>query len=234
MYYHIEIVMDGIVAIMKKVATHEARRIYTTELGIVTTVFPHTDANDKDNYQCSVKLKNKKRPDGQDFELRKVPVATPYIGLASIPKVGDLVLINFIGGDINAPVITGRLYNDEDRPPLNKNNEFLLQHLIKDEETINKGGSLKIDEQGKIIITSKDEKNVLTIENEKISIAHEKFSIIIDGEKISILSDKDLELSAKNGKFVIDAQEIEIKSATEMKVEAKGAMNLKGSTIELN
>jgi uncharacterized protein involved in type VI secretion and phage assembly len=143
-------------------------------------------------------------------------------------------LINFIGGDINAPVITGRLYNDEDRPPLNKNNEFLLQHLIKDEETVNKGGSLKIDEQGKIIITSKDEKNVLTIENEKISIAHEKFSIIIDGEKISILSDKDLELSAKNGKFVIDAQEIEIKSATEMKVEAKGAMNLKGSTIELN
>jgi uncharacterized protein involved in type VI secretion and phage assembly len=245
---------SSIVGIMKKVAVHEAQRIYTTELGIVTAVFPHAEESDKDNYQCSVKIKNKKLPDGKDFELRKVPVATSYMGLVSIPNVDDLVLVNFIGGDINAPVITGRLYNDEDRPPVNKKKEFLLQHTIKE------GGSLKLDEEGKIIITSKDEKNVFTVENEKVSVEHEKFSLIIDiaGEKISVTSDKDLELSAKKGKFVIDAQEVEIKSAKEMKIEsgaglglkssadtkveagagmevkASGAMKLKGSTIDMN
>jgi uncharacterized protein involved in type VI secretion and phage assembly len=150
--------------------------------------------------------------------------------------VGDLVLINFIGGDINAPIITGRLYDDEQRPPLNKNNEFLLQHSVKN------GGSIKLDDKGKIIITSKDEENILTVEDEKVSVMHEKFSIIIDGDKISITSDKDLALSAKNGKFVIDAQQIEITSANALKIDAgagmdikaSGAMKLEGSTIYLN
>ena len=246
--------MQEIVGVMKKVAEHEARRILTTELGIVTAVFPHAEDGDKDNYQCSVKLKNKKLPDGKDFELRKVPIATPYMGLACIPNVGDLVLVNFIGGDVNAPVITGRLYNDEDRPPLNKQDEFLLQHTIKD------GGSVRLDADGKIIVTSKNQKNVFTVEDDKVSVVNEKFSLVIDvsGEKITISSDKDLGLTAKNGKCLIEGNEVEIKSTKDtkitsgaalnlkstaatkvesgagMNVEATAAMKLKGATIDLN
>lgn len=230
--------MEGIIGVMKRVAELESRRIHTTEMGIVTAVFPHSDDADKDNYQCSVKLKNKKLPDGNDFELRKVPVATPYMGLACIPNVGDLVIVNFIGGDINAPVIIGRLYNDEDRPPVNMEKEFLVRHSIKE------GGSIKLDEEGKIILTSKNEKNTITLEDEKISVVNEKFSLVIDisGEKISITSDKDLELAAKNGKCSIDADEIIIKSLNAMTIESgdklqlksTAAMTLKGSTIDLN
>ncbi len=214
--------MESIVGVMKKVAQQEAQRIHTTELGVVTAVFPHADDGDKDNYQCSVKLKNRKQPDGADFELRQVPVATPYIGLAAIPNVGDLVLISFIGGNINAPIIIGRLYNDEDRPPANKSKEFLLQHTLKE------GGSLKLDEDGRIIVTSKNQKNVLTVEDDQMSIVNEKFSLVIDiaGEKISITSDKDLELTAPKGKFMVSAKEVEIT--------ASAAMKLKGATIDLN
>ena len=112
--------MDSIVSVMKKVAEKEVQKIYTTELGIVTSVFPHASESDKDNYECSIQLKNKKQPDGSDFELRKVPLLTQHLGLVNIPKVGDLVLVTFIGGNLNAPVIIGRLYNDEDRPPINQ------------------------------------------------------------------------------------------------------------------
>ena len=222
--------MDSIVGIMKKVAEHEARRLYTTELGVVTAVFPHAGEDDTDNYQCSVKLKNKKQPDGKDFELRKVPVATPYVGLVCIPNVGDLVLVNFIGGDVNAPVITGRLYNDEDRPPVNDVDEFLLQH------TPAEGGSIKLDKDGKIVVTSKNEETVFTLEDEMISMTNEKFSIVIDfsGGKIAITSDKDLDLVAKGGKCLIDAKEVEVKSGGALKLEASGAMTLKGSTIDMN
>lgn len=217
--------MDSFVGVMKKVAEQEAQRLHTTELGVVTAVFPHADEGDKDNYQCSVTLKNKKQADGSDFELRKVPVATPYMGLAAIPNVGDLVLVNFIGGDINAPVITGRLYNDTDRPPANKAKEFLLQHDLKE------GGSLKLDEDGKVIITSKDKKNVFTLENDQISVVNEKFSLVIDisGQKISISSDKDLELVAKNGKLSVNAGEIEMKSQKDIKVEAGAGLTLKST-----
>ena len=84
---------SGIIGIMKRVAEQESRRVSLLELGVVTAVFPHASASDKDNYQCSVRLKNRKQPDGSDFELRRVPVATQHIGLANIPNVGDLVAI---------------------------------------------------------------------------------------------------------------------------------------------
>lgn len=210
---------------MKKVAEQEAQRIHTTELGVVTAVFPHADEGDKDNYQCSVTLKNKKQADGSDFELRKVPVASPYLGLAAIPNVGDLVLVSFIGGDIHAPVITGRLYNDADRPPANKAKEFLLQHDIKE------GGSIKLDEEGRIVLTSKDKKNVFTLEDEKISLVNEKFNLVIDvsGETITIASDKDLALVARNGKFSVDAGEIMMKSKQDIQVESGAALSLKST-----
>lgn len=51
-------IMDSVVGVMKKVAEQEARKIYKIELGIVTAVFSHSSKSDKDNYQCSIKLKN--------------------------------------------------------------------------------------------------------------------------------------------------------------------------------
>lgn len=172
--------MESIVGVMRKVAEHEVSKIYTTELGIVTAVFPHASENDKDNYQCSVKLKNKKQPNGQDFELRKVPVTTPHIGLVNIPNVGDLVLVTFLGGDINAPVIIGRLYNDEDLPPVNKEKEFILQHNLEG------GGSFKIDESGVITVTSKTEKNLVTVDDNQVDIQTEKCNIKVEQGDITI------------------------------------------------
>ncbi|NEP78490.1 MAG: hypothetical protein F6K39_10050 [Okeania sp. SIO3B3] len=176
--------MDSIVGVMQKVAQQEARKIYTTELGIVTAVFPHTSESDKQNYQCSIKLKNQKLPNGKDFELRQVPVMTPHIGLANIPNVGDLVLVTFVGGNINAPVIIGRLYNDKDLPPVNKEKEFLLQHNQKE------GGKLKIDEKGVVTITSKNEKNEITVNDEKIMAANEKCSITLEGGDATVKNEK--------------------------------------------
>src|SRR6187401_2901953 len=110
--------MDSILSVLQQVAIREAEKIYTTELGEVTAILPHASESDKQNYQCSVRMTSRKAADGGDFELRKVPVTSGMIGIANIPKVGDLVLLQFIGGDLNAPVITGRLYNDTDTPPV--------------------------------------------------------------------------------------------------------------------
>ncbi|HEU4561831.1 MAG TPA: phage baseplate assembly protein V [Longimicrobium sp.] len=246
--------MEGVVGVMKRVAEHEARRILTTELGVVTAVFPHKEESDGENYQCSVQLKTRVLPDGQRMELRKVPVATPYLGMAAIPNVGDLVLVQFMGGSVNAPVITGRLYNDEDRPPPNQVDEFLVRHKLAS------GGSIRIDKDGKVVLTSANEENTLTVEDESISLKNEKFSLTIDfkGEKISLSSDKDLELVAKSGTLTIDANAVEIKSKSDVKIdassgklaiesmeaqvkasssatiEASGAMTIKGATVDVN
>lgn len=246
--------MESVVGVMKRVAEHEARRILTTELGVVTAVFPHADEGDTDNYQVSVQLKGRLLPDGQRMELRKVPVATPYLGFAAIPNVGDLVLVQFIGGDVNAPVITGRLYNDEDRPPPNLKDELLVRHK-KDA-----GGSIRLDAEGAIVLTSANEENTLTVNDQAITLKNEKFSLTIDfsGEKIVLSSDKDLQLVATNGTLSLegnaveitsksdvkiaassgtlaaDVMEVAVKASTSATVEASAAMTIKGATIDLN
>lgn len=141
---------QSIIGIMQKVAEQEARKIYTNELGVVTSVFPHASDSDKDNYQCSVTLKNKKQPDGSDFELRKVPVATQHIGMANIPNVGDLVVVSFVDGNINAPIILGRLYNDEDIPPKNDVGQMILTNLESMTITMNSGTKIEIDADGNV------------------------------------------------------------------------------------
>jgi uncharacterized protein involved in type VI secretion and phage assembly len=246
--------MESVVGVMKRVAEHEARRILTTELGVVTAVFPHAEESDTDNYQVSVQLKTRLLPDGQRMELRKVPVATPYLGFAAIPNVGDLVLVQFIGGDVNAPVITGRLYDDESRPPINLQDELLVRHKR------DKGGAIKLDAEARIVLTSANEENTLTLDDEAITLKNEKFSLTIDfkGEKIVLSSDKDLQLvatsgtltlegnaveitsrsdvkiTASSGKLAAEVMEASVKASTSATIEASAAMTIKGATIDLN
>lgn len=144
--------MNSIVTVMQKVAAREAQKIHTSELGVVTSVFPHKADSDKENYQCSVKLKNKKQADGSDFELRQVPVVTQHIGLANVPSVGDLVLVGFVGGNINAPVILGRLYNDEDTPPKNDVGQLVVERLETITLTLKSGTKIEIDADGNVTI----------------------------------------------------------------------------------
>ena len=229
--------MSDVIGIMQQVAEKEANTQLTTELGMVTAVFPHADEGDTDNYQCSVILKNRMTVDNTPIEFSRVPVATPYMGLACIPNVDDLVIVNFISGDINAPVITGRLYNDQDRPPANQEGEFMLKHTLKE------GGTLKIDTEGTVSITSKNEENVLMVNDEKATISNDKVAIEIDfsGEKITIKSTGDIELAAE-GNLTMSGNEVSITSQAAMKMDAgasmdvtaSGAMKLQGTTIDLN
>lgn len=100
----------------------EVASVRTAELAVVQDQHPHASAGDSDNYACTVTMRD------SGIVLKKVPVATGRIGAAAIPNVGDLVLVQFVGGDVNAPVITGRLYNDQDRPPPNEDGKAVL-HL---------------------------------------------------------------------------------------------------------
>jgi len=72
----------------------------------------------------------------------------------------------------------------------------------------------------------------------------QKNMIIIDAKNntISITSDKDIELSAPNGKVTIEAMDIETKSTASTKIEAtsgvdvkaSGNLNIKGAMVNIN
>lgn len=114
--------MSSIVQTIQEIVRTELRSVRIAELGVVEAVSPHSDGSDNDNYGCDVRLKN------TGLLLKRVPVATGHLGSVSIPNVGDLVLLTFAKGDASQPIVLARLYTDDDRPPLNNNNE-LIMHL---------------------------------------------------------------------------------------------------------
>src|SRR4051812_4368785 len=177
--------MESIVSIMQQVAAREVEKIYTTELGEVTATMPHASDGDTNNYQCSVKLKNRKMADGSDFELRKVPVATGHIGLANIPNVGDLVLVQFIGGDLNAPVITGRLYNDADKPPVSDKNQFVLDRVESIKIIMDGGTTVEVDKDGNVNIKAKGD------------------IVLNDGSQGAARQDDSVEVTIPPGSFIV-------------------------------
>jgi uncharacterized protein involved in type VI secretion and phage assembly len=220
----------SLVETMKVVAQRELHKLHLPTLGVVTSIFPHSSAGDKDNYECNVRLKN------TELELRKVPIATQCIGLAGIPRVGDLVILVFINGDINAPIVVGRLYNDEDRPPLNVAEEIVyvppyeanaevrriylefpqgMIFRITDDEVDIKAGETKVivTRDGDVVIESKANVNVLADGDATLK---SKGKMTILGESIEIKSDKDLKLKSGSDMKVNSGASAEIKSSAEM------------------
>ena len=118
--------MSRIIEIIRRIVHQELAYQRGSLLGVVSTIFPHESADDENNYEVNVRLKY------EDLELRKVPVAVGHMGIAAPPKTGDLVLVQFVNGDLNQPVVTGRFYHDKERPPLHKAEDILFEQRTSD------------------------------------------------------------------------------------------------------
>ena len=103
--------MSDAITLIQAVIRDQLRGFKTAELGVVTKVYSHESSSDKNNYQCDVKLRD------SGLELKRVNVATQRMGAVAIPNQDDLVLVQYLNGDIHSAIVTGRLYNDAVRPP---------------------------------------------------------------------------------------------------------------------
>lgn len=206
---------------LRRLIREELVALRLAELAVVQDIHPH-DGNDDDNFACTVRLRD------TGLVLPRVPVATARKGLAAIPDVGDLVLVQFIGGDVNAPVITGSLYNDQDRPPPNAEGELVLAlpaaaeqgeglraRLASVSET-----SASLSLGSALTITLRDDDPVVRID-------------IGDGSAtLTIESDGTLTIKSIRG-IALEGGEVTLKGST-ITAEADGHITLKGATINLN
>ena len=110
-----------IIETIQQIVRAELARIRLTEIGVVEAVYPHSASGDDDNYGCDVRL----QPGG--LLLKRVPIATGHIGTVAAPNVGDLVVLGFDGGDVNQPLVLGRLYDAQDRPPPSTTDEVIFR-----------------------------------------------------------------------------------------------------------
>ena len=208
---------------IRRIVRQELQTIRTAELAVVQELHPHAADSDKDNYACTVVLRN------SGLVLAKVPVITQRLGQASIPAVDDLVLVQFLGGDINAAVITGSLYNDADRPPLNDAGQMVL-HLplgaaasdaVK--MTLRTGDErvLELALGSGLTLQLQDDDPVVKLE--------------VDGGKAVVQIDRDgaVKVTTQGDVSVESQGKLALKGA-QIDVEAQGTLNLKGGTVNIN
>lgn len=127
---------------LQEIIRHELRGLRVAELGIVEAVLPHAAADDNDNYGCDVRLKN------SGLLLKRVPVMTGHVGTVAIPNVGDLVMVAFDKGDVNQPILMGRLYNERDRPPLNHPDEVIFRLPLDEPDSKTIKGAIRNHQDG--------------------------------------------------------------------------------------
>ncbi len=201
---------------IQRIVQEELGRLRTAELAIVQEQHPHESDSDKDNYACTVRLRD------SGIVLKNVPVATSRVGSVSIPAVGDLVMVQFIGGDINAPVIIGSLYSDEARPPVSADGQAIM-HLplgASDSDAVH------------IELHSGDRREIVVKLGTGISLNIRDddpvVELDVDGGKAKLAIGRD-------GSVKLEAtSDIEIKGAANINVEAGGQLNLKGSVVNIN
>jgi uncharacterized protein involved in type VI secretion and phage assembly len=225
--------MTGVIDIIRRVVEQEIARNRAPLLAVVTANYPHAKKDDDFNYEIDVRLKH------EDLELHKVPLATAYMGAAVLPKVGDLVLVEFVGGDINQPVVTGLFYHADERPPLHKKDEVLFEQRVASDKSLN---HLRMLADGSMLLqrkVTKPEDNSEAQTSFKVdgktgdleakfgkkvtlTVSEEKGVNLKVGDKITI------EISDSGGiKITGDGKNMEI---TVDKLNVKGEVNITGNT----
>jgi len=144
--------MSDAAAAIRAIVRDELAALRLPDLAVVTSVFAHTGDDDGHNHECNVQLRE------GSLELRKVPIATPHVGMVSAPQVGDLVLLAYVGGDPNRAVVVGRLYSEKANPPKHEENEWRVESPLAG------ASSIAIDKDESVVVTAG--KTVVTVKKD--------------------------------------------------------------------
>ena len=220
--------METIVSTIQEIVRHELRSVRIAELGLVEDVFPHSGNGDSDNYGCDVRLKN------SGLLLKRVPLAIGHIGTAAIPNKGDLVLLNFDKGDVNQPIVIGRLYNEKQRPPLNNPDEviFRLPLAEADDKTI-KGAvrNLQSKSPPREIIFEMPPKITVRVTDGTVRATAGKTEMKLDqsggsGGTVTVFAGRTKITMNQDG-------DIKVEAAGSMTLSADGDVSIKGQNIKI-
>lgn len=225
--------------LLRQLIRTELARQIPSHIGIVEAVKPHADS-DKENYGCDVRLR------GREIVLTGVPVVTDHLGSVATPAVGDVVLVHFVGGDPDQPVIGGRLYSDKLRPPPYDEGQIVTYLPMVDSETdrvelMIQGGkngsrtwSLKLPSDVEITVTDKKVEAKVGPITLTIDAEGKEATVKTSGSAVTVADGGDVKVEG-NGNITIDAKgNLEIKAGGNLKLNATGVAELKGATVNIN
>jgi phage baseplate assembly protein gpV len=209
-----------------RIARHELRTQATAGIGVVTEVHP-AGAAQKD-HAATLKMRD------TGIVLPRVPIAVGVLGWAAIPDVDDVVVVLFMDGDVNAPVIVGRLYTPDRDTPKHAEGELVLAlppgASQPDLELIVDGNapSIRLELPGDVKVEIKDGSVKFNVGEMTVSLTGSgggRAEIAAGSSKLTLQKDGDVTLTA-GGKLKLEGTEVEISGSSKVKVS--------GAQVEIN
>jgi len=125
-----------------------------------------------------------------------------------IPRIGQEVIVSFLEGDPDRPIITGRVYNAEQMPPYPLPDSGNISGF-KSNSTKGGGGYNELsfdDTKGKEKITIHAQKDMgTTVEHDDTQTIHNNRAIKVDGTHNETIT-KDTNITIEKGPFKLDVQ----------------------------
>jgi uncharacterized protein involved in type VI secretion and phage assembly len=198
---------------LRAIVRDELSRWSQPELATVTRVFPRGGDSDKSNHQVSLRLRS------SGVELPRVPVVVARLGLSALPNEGDLMLVSFVGGDLNAPVALGCLYDEQAHPPVAQLHEVVYQPPDEADSDVRR---LHLELPGGATLTLGDEKLEITLGDTSVVVNKDGDLVIQAKGKIRLAAEGDLEIEAQG--------DLKLSAQGDVKVTAQGELDLAGMT----
>lgn len=216
--------MSELISTLRAIIRDELARVRPPGLGIVTEVFSRDGDDSANHHQVNVRLR------ASGVELARVPVAVPRIGLSALPAVGDLVLLSFVDGELNTPVVVGALYHDEADPPVGEPAEIVYQPPESAESGVRR---LHVELANGGTITVEDEVVRIELGGTTVEVNHDGDIALNAAGNLSLTAGGDIEIKA-DGKVDIQAQaDLTAKGNGQATIEGAASATLKGPQVKL-
>ncbi len=220
---------------IERVARHVAAGRATAGVGKVVSTHPAGPGSPAPNHAVTVEMRE------SGLVLPEVPVAVGAMGFAVLPAIDDLVLVVFAEGDFNAPIVAGRLYNADQRPPEHKDDQLVFRlppgqakgdlNLVVDMGK----PSITLDLPGGLKLTLQEGQAVLEVGKMRLTLSGSgSGEATLEAGRSSIRLKQDQSIA-------LTAQEITLKADTRIAMEAaqiqikgSGVVEVAGGMLKLN
>lgn len=208
--------MSAVVPSLRALIRAELAALRLPELGVVTRVYTNDGGKGEVANEVDLRLR------GSTLELQRVPCAVGRLGLSCVPRVDDLVVVAFVGGALNAPVVIGSLYDERVLAPDAGADEVV--YVVPDDA---RDGARRVELQ-----LPNDRK--ITVEDAKVTIALGSTTITVEADgKIALEAGGDISLKAK-GALTLEAEGDATLKGSSVTVEGQGSAKLKGATTTIS
>lgn len=208
--------MTQLVPAMQAVLRDELAARRSVELAVVTSVYTNAGGSGDTNLAVDARLR------GSAVELQHVPVAVGRLGLSAGPRVGDLAVVAFVGGDIDGPVVLGFLYDEQNRPPSADAAEVV--YTVPDDA----------DDNARRLEIDLPSGNKLTVQDKKLTVTMGGTTLTVEADgAITLDAAGDISLTSQGNVKVEAQQGVSVKGGTNVEIEGQVEAKLKGTTTTI-